>query len=219
MFPQNQMPNTQNATSTAQTNQANGADEEQVEVNPDEVVKVVDQSKDINIVPPPPKAGDYIFQWSTGEKGVEYRASKKAGTFIVVPLEGHLVLEGSEYNGYRVLDWLNSIYSQLKGTTPVHDYLYKIGVAVPAEASQKMLKETVESTLAQKPYGTATLEWRVSERNPADPRANKDGYVVLKNRMDQFPRLPDGSFQNWIESKLDGSKLYAQAYVAAHLKK
>src|SRR5690242_21718934 len=96
MFPQEQMPT---GINTATSTQANGADEEeQVAVDPNQKVEVADQSKDINVVPPPPAGGkEYIVQWELGEKGVEYKASKKSGTFIVVPLVGHIVAEGSDY--------------------------------------------------------------------------------------------------------------------------
>lgn len=220
MFPESSMPTgINNATSVESA--ANGqAEEEQVAVDPNQKVEVADQSKDINTRIPPPTGGkEYIVQWELGEKGVEYRASKKSGTFIVVPLVGHLVLEGSEYNGYQIVDWINSIYNKLVGTTAVHDFLYKVGVTVPPTATQADLKALMESTLAQKPMGTIELEWRASMKNPADPRANKDGYVTVANKMRFFPKNPDGSYRNYFENKIDGSEVFAQAYVAQHLRR
>ena len=210
MFPEKNMP--ANAGTAVEE-----PDEEQVEINLDEKVEVKDQSKDFNVVPPPPTAGKYIVQWEIDEKGAEPRASKKVGTFLQIHLIGTLQADG-EYNGYKINDYMNSIYSQLKQTSAVHDFLYKIGVEVPPSVSQGELKKIFEDALKAKPVGTISLEWRVSEKNPASPRANKDGYVTLKNKMVQFPKLPDGSYQNWVESGVDGSKLYAQAYVESHLK-
>lgn len=218
MFPQSQMPNTVVATDPAVATAQDT--EEQLPVDLDAKVEVADASKDINVVVPPPKAGEYIVQWELGEKGIEGRSSKKVGSFLLVPLVGHIVLEGSEYNNYQVQDWITSIYSTLKQNAPTHDFLYKLGVNVPQSVSLRELQKILEETLAQKPFGTVLLEWKLSEKNPSDPRADrKTGYVTLKNRMDQFPRNPDGTYQNWIDSKVDGSKLYAQAVVAAHLKK
>lgn len=217
MFPQSQMPNLSNATST-ETTVANGEDVQEFTVDPNQKVEVADPSKDINVTPPPPKAGNYIVQWELGEKGIEMKANKQ-GTYLVVPLVGYIILEGSEYHGYKVQDWLTSIYSTLKQNTAAHDFLYKIGVKVEHALSLKELQALLEETLAKKPVGTALIEWRLQEKNPSDPRADKkSGYVTLANRMDMFPRLPDGSRQNFVQSKLDGSTLYAQAYVAAHIK-
>lgn len=214
MFPEQNMPT---GVAAAQANAE--VEEEQVAVDPNQKIEVADQSKDINVSVPPPLGGkEYVVQWSVGEKGTELKASKKVGTFLVVPLVGNLVTN-DEYNGFKVLDWITSIYSQLKQTSPVHDWLYKLGVTVPASISQGELQKLVDQTLAQKPMGTIELEWRASEKDPSNPRANKDGYVTLATKMTHFKRNPDGSYQNFFESKIDGSKLFAQAYVAAHLKR
>jgi|SRR6185295_2895087 len=221
MFQEKDMPHMA-AGATSVGTAANGADteEEQVAVDPNQKVEVADQSKDINVRVPPPTGGkEYIIQWELGEKEIEYRASKKSGTFIIVPLVGHIVAEGTEYHEYQVLDWINSIYNKLVATTAVHDFLYKIGVTVPPTATQAELKTLMEQTLAQKPMGTIELEWRASMKNPADPRANKDGYVTLANKMRFFPKNPDGSYRHFFENRVDGSEVYAQAYVAQHLKR
>lgn len=214
MFPQSQMPNIADAATTVAEET-----QEQVAVDLDAKIEVADPSKDINVVPPPPKAGNYVVQWELGEKGIEAKASAKMGSFLVVPLVGHIILEGSEYHNYKVQDWLTSIYSTLKQNSPTHDFLYKLGVNVPQSLSLRELQKLLEETLAGKPIGTATIEWKLSEKNPSDPRADKKtGYVSLANRMEQFPRNPDGTRQHFVTSKVDGSTLYAQAYVAAHVK-
>jgi hypothetical protein len=219
MFEQQHMPqNLGTSTSNAQTN---SQDEEQVAVDLNQKVEVADPTKDFNIVPPPPPAKEYPIQWELAEKdGIDPRASKKVGTFLQCHFVGKILAEGTDYNGYTVNEYMNSIYNNLKGTSPLHDFLHKLGHTVSQSLSVGELKTFTETALAQRPVGTISLEWRLSYKDPSSPRANKDGYVALYNRMSQFtPKNPDGSHPNVIASPVDGTPLYAQAYVFAHLKK
>lgn len=219
MFPAEQMPQgTTNSATSTQTN-SQDKDEEQVAVDLDQRVEVADSTKDYNIVPPPPKAGDYIIQWELAEKdGLDYRASKKVGTFLQCHFVGRLVVDG-DYKDFVVNDYMNSVYSQLKGTTPLHDFLHKLGHTIPQSLNIKELRAFVESAMASKPMGTANLEWRVSYKDMGNQRANKDGYVTMFNKMIQFPRNQDGSYKHEVGSPIDGTPLYAQVYVNQHLKK
>ena len=214
MFPETSMPQ---GTVAATENQS-GSNEEQVAVDLNQRVEVADPSKDINIVPPPPPAGEYVIKWEVGEKGIDARASAKVGTFVNVPLVG-TVVSPKEFEGRKINENLTSIYNQLKQTSALHDFLYKIGISVPPSATQGEILEITKTALANNPVGTIELEWKVSERNPADPRKNKDGYVTYFNKMTQFPKNPDGSYANTLSSKVDGQPIYAQAYVSKHLKK
>ena len=221
MFPTNQMPNMQsNQVDNSQTSNVNGEEQEQVAIDPNQRVEVADPTKDFNIVPPPPAAGEYPVQWELAEKDpVDMRASKKVGTFLQCAFVGHIIAQGTEYDGYTINEYMNSIYNKMKGTSPLHDFLHKLGHTVPSNLSVGELKTFTENALAQKPVGTINLEWQASYKDPTDRRANDKGYVTIKNRMNQFPRNTDGSYSNQFPSPVDGSPTYARAYVSAHLKK
>jgi hypothetical protein len=215
-FPENMI--NQSGIATAD----NAADDavETAQIDLDEKVEVADSTKDFNIVPPPPPAGEVVIQWELSEKGVVPARSAKVGQFLNVYLTGHIIMPNTEYDGYTVSEYMNSIYNKLKGTSEVHDFMNKLGSPVPNSTTLRDLKTHIEKALAPKPVGTAELEWKVTERNPGDKRANKDGYVTIKNKMSQFSKLPDGSgYQNFVESSIDGDKIYAQAYISKHLRK
>lgn len=220
MFPTNQMLNLpSNQVDNSQT-QTNGQDEEQVQIDLNQKVEVADSTKDFNIVPPPPPAGEYPVQWELAEKDpVDPRASKKVGTFLQCAFVGHIIAQGTDYDGYTINEYMNSIYNKLKGTSPLHDFLHKLGHTVPNSLSVAELKTFVENAMAQKPVGTINLEWQAAYKDPTDRRANPQGYVQWKNRMSQFNRQPDGSYSNELQSPVDATPIYARAYVFAHLKK
>lgn len=191
---------------------------ETVEINLDEKVEVKDSTVDSNIIPPPPKAGKYPVKWSLAEKGVQGARSDKVGQFLNVYLSGKVQADG-DYTDYPITEYMNSIYDKLKGTSPLHSFLFKLGVQVPNSLSTRELIELTKETLAQSPVGNIELEWRAQERDEANiTKRAKNGYVTIKNRMSQFLKLPDGSYQPWTGSLIDGSKVPARAYVLAHVK-
>lgn len=222
MFQQKDMPHMQGTMTNDQTNQAqaNGQDDEQVAIDLNQRVEVADPTKDFNIVPPPPPAGEYPVQWELAEKDpVDPRAKASTGTFLQCAFVGHIIAQGQEYDGYTINEYMNSLYNRLKGTSPLHDFLHKIGHTVPNNLSVGELKTFTENALAQKPVGTIQLEWQGTYRDPTDKRANDKGYVTAKNKMNQFPRNADGSYSNQFPSPMDNTPVFARAYVFAHLKK
>ena len=221
MFPTSAMPNQVNNQADNSQTQVNGEDNEQVAIDPNQRVQVADPTKDFNIVPPPPAAGEYPVQWELAEKDpVDMRGSKKVGTFLQCAFVGHIIAQGTDYDGYTINEYMNSIYNKMKGTSPLHDFLHKLGHTVPADLTVQELKTFTENALAQKPVGTIQLEWQASYKDPTDRRANDKGYVTWKNRMNQFgTRNPDGSYNHELVSPSDGTPVYARAYVFAHLKK
>lgn len=207
------------ATAEQTTNAPNGAEETTLEVDLNATVEVKDSTTDFNIIPPPPKAGKYPVKWElNSEKGIEPKNSPKVGNFLNVYLVGHIIAEGTEYDGYTISEYMNSIYNKLKGTSELHDFLNKLGSPAPNRMTLGELKQHAEQVLAQNPVGTIELEWSASEKNPGAKNANKDGYVTLKNRMSQFTKNPDGSYVNTTPSAIDGSPVAARGYVFAHLR-
>lgn len=197
---------------TAQaTTEAQAATTEEIDLS--EVQTVENADTDYNIVPPPPPAGRYTWKLSLHEDGISPRKSTKVGTFLVIPLVLNLVAEGTPYHDYQVRDWVNNIYNKMKGTTKAHWILHCLGETVPVKISHQDLKSKLESVLSQHPLISADMEWQASIKDPSDKRANEAGYVTIKNRMKDFPQNPDGSFSNVFESKVDGTKVYAQAYI------
>src|SRR6266852_3690031 len=207
MFPESQL---NQGTATATETAEDTVETQEVDLN--EKVEVADSTKDFNIVPPPPPAKEYPIQWelnSDDKKGVVPARSAKVGQFLNVYLVGHIIAEGTEYNGFTVNEYMNSIYNKLKGTSEVHDFMNKLGSPVPNSLTLGELKEHVEKVLSIKPVGNAEIEWKATEKIPGDKRANKEGYVTLKNKMSQFKKNQDGSYQNFVESLVDGEKVYA----------
>lgn len=210
MFPE------QNLNTSATTSVAEPVTTSEVDLN--ETVEVKDSTVDFNIVPPPPKAGKYPVKWSLSDKGIVPARSEKVGSFLNVHLTGNVIAEGTEYDGYTISEYMNSIYNKLKGTSELHDFLNKLGSPAPNRMTLGELKQHAEQVLAQNPVGTIELEWQASEKNVGAKNANKDGYVTLKNRMSQFTKNPDGSYQNTTPSQIDGSAIPARGYVFAHLR-
>lgn len=220
MFPESQMPNVSNQTQTADQTQTNDAEKEEVAIDLNQKVEVADPTKDFNIVPPPPPAGEYPIEWSLAEKDpVDPRGSAKVGTFLQCSFVGKIIAPNTDYDGYTINEYMNSIYNKMKGTSPLHDFLHKLGHTVPASLSVGELKIFTENAMAQKLVGTIQLEWQGSYKDPTDRRANAQGYVTAKNRMNQFPRNADGSYSSQFLSPVDGTPIFARAYVFAHLKK
>lgn len=217
MFPTNQMP--VDMANANQESPANGQAEESYEIDQNAVSEVKDATADFNVIPPPPPAGTYPVRWKLGEKGVEWGGSKKAGTFLNVYLEGELIAEGTDYNNYSLREYMNNIYNKLKGTTELHHFMNCLGVPLAPSMPMKDIKTLVETTLANSPIGMAEIEWQAKEKNPNSRRADKNGYVTLKNAMRQFAKNPDGSYNNTTPSEIDGSPVPATAYVLRHLAK
>lgn len=191
---------------------------EQIEVDLNEKVEVKDSTVDSNIVPPPPKAGKYPVKWSLGEKGVQVSRSDKVGSFLNVYLLGHVQADGTEYHDFPITEYMNSIYDKLKGTSPLHSFMNKLGVTVPNSTTLGDLKNLVESTLAQNPVGNAEIEWRSQELNPTSKK-QRNGYVTIRNRMSQYKKNPDGTYDPMSTlSEIDGSPVPARAYILAHVK-
>jgi hypothetical protein len=208
-------------------------------------IEVDDSSADFSENPPPPVAKRYPVRWklqdkqptdkSDGQNPACYATiSAKGNVNVNLFIAGKLIAEDDEdANGFPINDYLNTVKPPRKHTSGFHSFLHHLGVTVPSRASASELIELAISTLESNPdgiVGAIELEWKASrqktdeeiekeeERMRATGKSwNIDTYKTLKQKMSQFPKLPDGTYQNWIESDVDGSRIYAQAYVANHV--
>lgn len=187
------------------------------EVNLDEEVEVANPNADFNITPPPPPANKYPAKFTLGEKGVEAKNSAKVGNFLVVHLTAAVIASGQDYDGYTVYDYPNSIYDKRKGTSAVHSLMDKLGDPLPAKCTLRDMKAHVERVLNAAPVGNIELEWQAKERDPNNKRADKNGYVTLASRANQFPMI-NGIRSNFVKSERDGSPVAAQAFILAYNK-
>lgn len=193
----------------------------------EQVQEVQDPDRDINVPLEPPRAGVYRFRWKPNiakKGGIYFKPTEKTGQILLnVSLLGQLLtegtsLEGSEFDGFIIADYLNSY--QRKGTTPLHHFANCCGSSLPKSFNLKTLKEKVEELLNQEPSSFAAIEWKAT--------INRDGkYVDIAKRMTDFPNATDengnkipGQYQPWIETENDEGetvKIYAQAHVVAHI--
>lgn len=207
MFPQSQM---SQASPDAEAT-------EHVEVNLDAEVEAANPNADFNEAIPPPKAGAYLFRWEVNpDKGVVPSQTKKPPhtPFLNVFLLGKLVLDGSPDDGFTANYYLNSLINRRKGTSEAHHFLNILGSPVPQRITLGNLKTQLETTLANNPLSPAMLEWRCSYKDP-----QTDKWIEQYKSMSQFPKELDdggkwtGNYLNVAKSKLDGSDLFAQAYI------
>jgi hypothetical protein len=187
----------------------------------DQAQEVQDPTRDINIPLEPPRAGVYKWRWKPNvakKGGLYFKNTDNNQLLLNVSLLGQLLaegtpLEGSDFDGFTVADHLNSY--QRKGTTSIHHFANCCGSSLPKSFTLKSLKEMTEELLAQEPSSYAMIEWKAT--------INQGGkWKDLAKRMTDFPKLEDGSghYQPWIETENDEGesvKIYAQAYVVAHV--
>lgn len=210
---------TQSATAVAEPEVA-----EIIEVDLDAEVIAEHPDADINAtLPLPPGGQKYIVRLGLLDRGEQENPSasmtkKEKKPFITVGLELELVDESSEFHGFKMTDYINSLVQQRRQTSPVHFVMSCIGEVLPNVIKLKDLIAKVKTALESRPLIPVIIEWKGSVKTGP----GKYDWTEVFKRMTDFPKDPesDGRLQiaTWTDPKT-GQKheVRAQAYIYQYL--
>lgn len=181
----------------------------------DEVIEVENPTADFNIPATPPKAGIYVARWKLNSQkpngGIEAKNSPKVGNFLNVHLLGVIVAPDESFDGFIFNDYMHTIVNRQKGTSEVHHFLNCLGTPLDKSTSLRQIMTTLQEELSLEPTSKVKIEWKATYKD------DNGKYIDIAKKMTDFEKLPDGTYQNWKISPLDGERVYAQVYVVQHI--
>lgn len=199
---------------------------EVVQIDWEATVEAEHPDADANeILPIPPGGQTYLWKVSLLDRG-EIENPKPGMTkdrkpFITVGLELELVDESSEFNGFKLSEYVTSLVMPRRGTSMLHHVMNCMGEVLPSSISLKALRDKVVETLTSSPSPliNAELEWKASRKNGP----GKNDYEQVAQKMKQFPRNPegDGYSQTYIwknpKNPNDTQELRAFPYITKYI--
>lgn len=206
---------------------------EVVEIDLDAEIEAGHPDADINALIPQPPAGKYVLKASLLDRGEvdnpKPGQTKDRKPFITVGLSLKIVDEGSEFHDFELQDYVNSLVQRTRQTSPLHDFLHKIGETVGSVTTLRQLIAKVVATLGEGNTAlvNAEIEWKASIKSGP----GKYDYMEVFKKMKEFPRDPesDGYLQQatvWVRdykvvtSNTPGAvttPVFARAYVSKYL--
>lgn len=174
-------------------------DAEDVVVDLNARVVAAKPDADINaLIPQPPGSngkfghGAYLLRARLLDRGdianPKPGLTKEKVPFVTVGLELEIVDEGSEFHGFKMNKYINSLVQKMRQTSDVHWFMNCIGETLPEDISLGELIEKIKSALESEPMINSELEWRASRKIGQ----GKYDYEDVATRMMDFPKSPDG---------------------------
>ena len=129
----------------------------------------INPEAEYNVIVPPPPDGSNLVEVSLAEASAEkdsvylgvIRKGKNQGqVFVIATLDGRFVREDGELGAFLERNWVNTLISEVAGTSELASLMFKLGYPFAAQMTYGQQMAHVKRVLAEPQRVWARTEWR-----------------------------------------------------------